>query len=359
MKRPLPLFALALLAAAPALAQGLPDLRGDNLIQLSTNSGFPGDSLTVPVVAANVGTAPAPAFETALYLSIDRFVSDDDIFITRIASPGVSAQSTTGRNVRIAIPNVPRGGYQLLAALDDPDMIHEAQEDNNVNSAPFTVSPVIGGPDLLVSTGDLEDETVAPGGRVSVSYVPANRGASDVGDYEAAYFLAPPNSRPADWILLERETLGGLDAGDDEDESEQVTVPSSITPGQYGFVIVLDDRNLVAESIETNNDYGFGLDVTAPVSGESAPDAAARGLHANPNPAGASVRFTYTLAAPADVRLAVFDALGREVAVVAAGAQRAGTHSASFDASALPPGVYVVRLVTPAGTAAATLTVAR
>ena len=45
----------------------------------------------------------------------------------------------------------------------------------------------------------------------------------------------------------------------------------------------------------------------------------------------------------ASVRLSVYDALGREVAVVLDGPLGAGTHRAVFDGAALPAGVYVAR----------------
>ena len=360
MNRLLSLFALALLAAMPTSAQGVPNLIGGFSIPLATNSGNPGDSLFVLIDVANVGTADAPAFPTAVYFSTDRFVSDDDTLITRVMVPGVPAQSNGGSGVRIAVPNVPRGGYRVLVALDDPNTVSETNETDNVNSALFTVSPAVGGPDLIPGDGDLEDETVAPGGRISVSYRVANAGPSAVGDFEAAYYLAVINRPPSEWILLERETLGGLDAFDDEDESEQVTIPASVPPGEYGFAIILDDRNLVAESIETNNDYGAGrITVTGTTANESTIPENGLSLRASPNPSGSVVRLSYALARPLSVRLVVTDALGREVAVVTNGAQGAGAHTATFDVSGLPAGVYAARLVTAEGTATVPLTVVR
>ncbi|HLT47525.1 MAG TPA: T9SS type A sorting domain-containing protein, partial [Rubricoccaceae bacterium] len=44
------------------------------------------------------------------------------------------------------------------------------------------------------------------------------------------------------------------------------------------------------------------------------------------------------------VRLAVYDVLGREVAVLADGHRDAGTHRATLDASGLAAGTYVYRL---------------
>ncbi len=57
--------------------------------------------------------------------------------------------------------------------------------------------------------------------------------------------------------------------------------------------------------------------------------------------------------------VAVYDALGRQVAVLADGATAGVTQTYELDASALAAGVYVVRARTDAGVVAQTLTVAR
>ena len=77
----------------------------------------------------------------------------------------------------------------------------------------------------------------------------------------------------------------------------------------------------------------------------------------NPTRDRSTVRFTLTEAS--DVRLDAYDVLGRRVAVVAEGPQAAGTHEATFDASGLPAGVYVLRLTAGGRTETARVTVAR
>jgi endo-1,4-beta-xylanase len=67
-------------------------------------------------------------------------------------------------------------------------------------------------------------------------------------------------------------------------------------------------------------------------------------LAAYPNPAQEQVTFSLTLAAPALVRLVVYDVLGREVALLADGEKQAGHHETTLDGSTLPAGTYVVRL---------------
>ncbi|MEL6612279.1 MAG: T9SS type A sorting domain-containing protein, partial [Bacteroidota bacterium] len=62
-----------------------------------------------------------------------------------------------------------------------------------------------------------------------------------------------------------------------------------------------------------------------------------------PNPANRAVTVPLDLADRADLRVAVYDVLGREVAVVHEGAQSAGAHALTFDTASLTPGFYVVR----------------
>ena len=68
-------------------------------------------------------------------------------------------------------------------------------------------------------------------------------------------------------------------------------------------------------------------------------------LEANyPNPFNPSTEIRFALPEAADVRLLVYDALGREVARLVDGPVGAGYQHATFEASGLPSGVYLYRL---------------
>ena len=79
----------------------------------------------------------------------------------------------------------------------------------------------------------------------------------------------------------------------------------------------------------------------------------------HPNPSRAEARVAYTLPRAGAIRLAVYDALGREVAVLADGLHGAGAHEAVLDGAALAPGVYVVVLEGEGARATAKLTILR
>ena len=95
------------------------------------------------------------------------------------------------------------------------------------------------------------------------------------------------------------------------------------------------------------------------VSGEDGADRVDLAVTAAPNPVRARSAVAFGLAEAGDVRVSVFDALGREVAVLAEGPYGAGRHEVAFEARGLPAGVYIVRVVVGAEARATRVTVAR
>ena len=96
------------------------------------------------------------------------------------------------------------------------------------------------------------------------------------------------------------------------------------------------------------------------VADEDGPDALAARLDVvSANPFAASVNLRLVLPAAAAVRAEAFDALGRRVAVLFEGTAAAGETSLALDGAGLAPGLYVVRVITPAGTLARRLVRAR
>lgn len=65
---------------------------------------------------------------------------------------------------------------------------------------------------------------------------------------------------------------------------------------------------------------------------------------AYPNPFTTRTTFVFSVAAPAEIHLAVYDVLGRRVATLAEEHVGAGTHERVFDGTGLPNGTYLVRL---------------
>ena len=63
-----------------------------------------------------------------------------------------------------------------------------------------------------------------------------------------------------------------------------------------------------------------------------------------PNPFNPTTILSYTLKAPAFVKLSVYNLVGQEVQVVVDEYQNAGSYEYTFDAASLPTGVYLYKL---------------
>ncbi|MEL6445057.1 MAG: T9SS type A sorting domain-containing protein [Bacteroidota bacterium] len=98
--------------------------------------------------------------------------------------------------------------------------------------------------------------------------------------------------------------------------------------------------------------------ITASVEEPGKPSEAVLGAP-YPNPTTGAMTVPLVLAAPAEVRVAVVDLLGREVAVLAEGTRTAGTYALTFETAGLPAGVYVVRAAVGGVTETQRVTVAR
>jgi len=98
---------------------------------------------------------------------------------------------------------------------------------------------------------------------------------------------------------------------------------------------------LIASSLELiARVQPLGILQEAPTTG---PRLAAPAVY--PNPFAGSCTLEVELTAAASIDLAVFDALGRRVAVLASASFEAGAHRFAFDADDMPSGVYVARLI--------------
>jgi hypothetical protein len=78
-----------------------------------------------------------------------------------------------------------------------------------------------------------------------------------------------------------------------------------------------------------------------------------------PNPLRDQGTLTYRLPEASSTRLAVYDVLGRRVAVLVDGEQSAGTHTATWRPNTVASGVYFARLTTSTQTIVQKIVVVR
>ncbi|MEM1042493.1 MAG: T9SS type A sorting domain-containing protein [Bacteroidota bacterium] len=199
-----------------------------------------------------------------------------------------------------------------------------------------------------------------PGGSVSFDYAVTNTGEGPaVGDL---WFGAQRGGSTVAEGLIRS---GSVPAGATVSGSFMQRVPASAPPGDYSYALNIGrfaDLAVDSEAFEitvtgaarvaSGPEVWTVTDATpwevsqtqsvAP-SSETLPLEFALAA-AYPNPFASATTVGFALPEAADVRLAVFDVLGREVALLAEGEYAAGRHTARFEAAGLASGLYLVRM---------------
>jgi plastocyanin len=234
----------------------------------------------------------------------------------------------------------------------------------------FGTLTVDDGSDGLDVTASGDPDSVPPGGTVTVTVTITNTSGTAV---TLDGWLVVTRSGN---VVLTRSLGGGtIPNGVTVTRSFALGAPSSTPPGSYVvtfYVGDFPDTVLAGDAfpVTVTTEPVAGTPVTDPdgavfvveeaealfASSQAAPVPA---VAVHPNPAQGTTTLRFALAAPAEVRLAVYDALGREVAVLVDGALAAGSHAAVLDGASLPAGVYVYRLATGDRVQSGRLTVVR
>ncbi|MFT5142421.1 MAG: hypothetical protein ACI80V_000065 [Rhodothermales bacterium] len=144
----------------------------------------------------------------------------------------------------------------------------------------------------------------------------------------------------------------------DDPNASGANMPLTLREGFVTFVAVWEEGSIFvgASSGETALVTAASATSTAsePDAAVELPEGYALGQN-YPNPFNPVTTIGFALPETGKVRLSVFDALGREVAVLVDGTIQAGQHDVHFSAGNLPTGAYLSQLNTEAGTISRTL----
>ncbi len=164
------------------------------------------------------------------------------------------------------------------------------------------------------------------------------------GFYDTGVIAVRPHPLPPSWLVVDSEAgpeaaWDGVLAPGESRTLELTFRPGAREVGDYAASLQVFEAES-GEAVEVP----LTLMVVPGVNAEdgAAPEEASR-LVVWPNPMRGAATVGLTLAEASDMRVVVFDVLGREVAVLHAGPLGAGEHALSFESAHLPAGVYLVR----------------
>ncbi|HEY9165687.1 MAG TPA: T9SS type A sorting domain-containing protein [Candidatus Kryptonia bacterium] len=152
------------------------------------------------------------------------------------------------------------------------------------------------------------------------------------------------------WTNYERDTLGYDSDGNQILYLHQSWTGSSwltsVGSGAYDYSEVLNINGYYFQYHGDKVTYSYSLTTVTAASSKSDKVPIEFYLSQNyPNPFNPTTTISYNLQKAGHVTLKVYDVLGREVATLFDGFKTAGSHTTSFDASALASGVYFYRIV--------------
>jgi hypothetical protein len=158
---------------------------------------------------------------------------------------------------------------------------------------------------------------------------------------DSAYFdvldAGTPNTYALSFTWISRYGTG--------DTLRMVLPPDSMVyapPGRLTLILTaFEDGHSIDSLAMPFTSFNTGLDVDPNAPEELPCDLL---LQNYPNPFNPATTISYRLVAPGEVRLEVYDILGRQVALLADGRMSVGTHTVQWDAAGLAAGVYLCRL---------------
>ncbi len=197
-----------------------------------------------------------------------------------------------------------------------------------------------GGQPVDLTDFDGVEITAASTGRVQIALEKAS-----ITDW-AQQFVATANLNAGETVRIPLSQFARIGGAEGALDASDVTLIAFYPLASQGedFEIAIERVAFVGGTLTSIADQGAPQTLT---------------LASAPNPARDQATLYYGLPTASNVRLEVFDMLGRSVAVLVDEMRPAGTHDTSLAAHALAAGTYVYRLVTDQGVKTNTLTVAR
>jgi subtilase family serine protease len=238
--------------------QNGPDLVISNLT--APAGGAPGGQIVVPNTVKNQGNNASGSFYVTYYLapntSFNNMIEVGSQYTPSNDYDGIFvAGKSKNYNTILKIPStVAVGQYYVVAVIDSHESVTETNENNNVLFSDTKMKVQKVGPDLLVTSIAAPANGIR-GRTITVSNTVKNQGNMATNGFYVNYYLTPTqnlNSR----IYIGCRYIKSVAAGATNTSNTVLSIPSTVTVGQYYIAAVADSTKLITEVNEANNN-GF------------------------------------------------------------------------------------------------------
>lgn len=221
----------------------------------------PGMSVNVSHAVRNLSKKPgaAPGSTSRLYLSGAAALGmGNDTVLADVAVAPVAGGATRTVTAPVQIPpGTAAGQYWVIAQANATSAVQEADSPTQSNNTKAAPTPILVGPDLVVTSATAAPVSTAPGKTVKVTQAVKNRGGLAAGPFEVGVYLSADSTLdPGDALLTTASVPGGLAPGKTFSGAVTVTMPSNLSAGTYFLLVRADSTGTpgaVVEANEANN----------------------------------------------------------------------------------------------------------
>ncbi|MBK6689838.1 MAG: putative Ig domain-containing protein [Deltaproteobacteria bacterium] len=230
---------------AVELAEG-PELTGD--FGLVPRGALPGTAVNVELELRNVGTEAAPTFTSNLYLSSTGVIDGTARLVGTFTTGPLAAGAQTTVTATVTVPaGTAPAEWSLLAELDATDLVTEAEESNNLLTAPgsfataFELRPIVVTP---LGGGNV-------GQTITIDLELGNEGVPFIGNVSIQLYASRDRNLDGNDV-----TLGTVNAAVGAAVLQTLSLPVTLpvlTPGRFYVIARVDSTGTLVELFESNN----------------------------------------------------------------------------------------------------------
>jgi len=241
----------------------LPDIVADD-IDTSSSSAVMGDTITVNYRIENDGTDYTGSFYWELYLSTDRTITTNDVYVDEFSRSSISPGSyASGYQYSVQIPTGISPGYYYLGMIaDSRSSVTELDETNNVVADSYRID--IEEPADLVVDSVSGPNSGNTGQQASLSWRIDNDGDDSSGwFYWKAYISTDRTITTSDTQFGSTQQASSINGGSYRTGTLTDYIPSGLSTGTYYWGIIVDTTARVTEGDENNNaEDGNSISIT-------------------------------------------------------------------------------------------------
>lgn len=221
-------------------------------LSISTSTLKPNYSTVFTARIRNSSPTAAAVSTAGIYWSRNATISKADTLITSYGTPRLNAYTNQDVSIRARTPrNIPAGTCYLGLWADHLGKVKETDDTDNIRSFRVTGE---GKPDMTVTEFVSVPSAFYRGRQQSASFKIKNDGGVTAPSFFVAIYLSQNSVFESGLdTFVTHTTLNNLGAGSTYTMNKSFTVPANTPLSHRYMIVVLDQRRLVSEINETNN----------------------------------------------------------------------------------------------------------